>query len=68
MDTIFTQAEQDLENELVSQLIGQGYSQVAVTDEATMLANLKAQKLSQAAWLKAKIQEEPYEQKAFVLP
>ena len=37
------QPELVLENELVAQLIGQGYTQVAVTDEATMLANLKAQ-------------------------
>ena len=37
------QPEQVLENNLVAQLIGQGYTQVAVTDEATMLANLKAQ-------------------------
>ena len=38
-----TQPEQVLENELVAQLIGQDYTRVAVTDEATMLANLKAQ-------------------------
>ena len=38
-----TQPELVLENELVAQLIGQDYTQVAVTDEATMLANLKAQ-------------------------
>jgi type I restriction enzyme R subunit len=38
-----TQSEQVLENELVAQLIGQGYTKVAVTDEASMLANLKAQ-------------------------
>lgn len=38
-----TQLEQVLENELVAQLIGQGYTRVAVTDEASMLANLKAQ-------------------------
>ena len=38
-----TQPELVLENELVAQLIGQGYTKVAVTDEATMLANLKAQ-------------------------
>lgn len=38
-----TQPELVLENELVAQLIGQGYTQVAVTDEATMLANLKTQ-------------------------
>ena len=38
-----TQPEQVLENELLAQLIGQGYAQVAVTDEVTMLANLKAQ-------------------------
>jgi len=38
-----TQAEQVLEDQLVSQLIGQGYAQVAVSDETSMLANLKAQ-------------------------
>ena len=38
-----TQSEQVLEDQLVAQLIGQSYGQVAVTDEATMLANLKAQ-------------------------
>jgi len=38
-----TQPEQMLENELVAQLIGQDYKRVAVTDEASMLANLKAQ-------------------------
>lgn len=37
------QSELVLENELVAQLIGQGYAPVAVTDEATMLGNLKAQ-------------------------
>ena len=43
MITPITQPEQVLEDELVAQLVGQGYAQVAVTDEATMLANLKAQ-------------------------
>ncbi|MCB1065586.1 MAG: type I restriction endonuclease subunit R, partial [Verrucomicrobiae bacterium] len=38
-----TQPEQVLEDELVAQLIGQGYTRAAVTDEASMLANLKAQ-------------------------
>ena len=38
-----TQSEQVLEDELVGQLIGQGYTREAVTDEASMLANLKAQ-------------------------
>jgi type I restriction enzyme R subunit len=38
-----TQPELALENELVAQLIGQGYTPVAVTDEASMLANLKTQ-------------------------
>lgn len=38
-----TQPEQVLENDLVAQLIGLGCAPVAVTDEATMLANLKAQ-------------------------
>ncbi|MBE2283972.1 MAG: type I restriction endonuclease subunit R [Prosthecobacter sp.] len=39
----FTQPEQALENELVAQLVGQGFAKAAVTDEATMLANLKAE-------------------------
>jgi type I restriction enzyme R subunit len=45
MSTIIltTQPEQVLENELVAQLIGQGYARAAVTDEVSMLANLKAQ-------------------------
>lgn len=38
-----TEPEQALEDKLVAQLIGQGYTKVAVTDESTMLANLKAQ-------------------------
>ena len=38
-----TEPEQVLEDKLVAQLIGQGYTKVAVTDEASMLANLKAQ-------------------------
>lgn len=38
-----TQAEQVLEDALVAQLLGMGYTRAAVTDEATMLANLKAQ-------------------------
>ena len=38
-----TQSEQVLEDGLVAQLVGQGYTKVAVTDEASMLANLKAQ-------------------------
>jgi type I restriction enzyme R subunit len=38
-----TQPEQMLEDELVAQLVGQGYERVSVTDEASMLANLKAQ-------------------------
>jgi type I restriction enzyme R subunit len=38
-----TQPEQVLEDEMVAQLIGQGYTRAAVTDEASMLANLKAQ-------------------------
>ena len=37
------QPEQALEDGFVAQLIGQGYTRVAVTDEASMLANLKAQ-------------------------
>jgi type I restriction enzyme R subunit len=41
--TIPLQSEQALEDALVAQLIGLGYAQVAVTDEASMLANLKAQ-------------------------
>lgn len=38
-----TQSEQVLEDNLVAQLVGQDYEQVAVTDEVAMLANLKAQ-------------------------
>jgi type I restriction enzyme R subunit len=38
-----TQPEQELENQLVAQLSAQEYALVAVTDEASMLANLKAQ-------------------------
>ena len=38
-----TQPEQVLEDELVSQLVSLGYAKVAVTNEASMLANLKAQ-------------------------
>lgn len=38
-----TQPEQVLEDQLVAQLVAQGYARVTVTDEATMLANLKAQ-------------------------
>jgi type I restriction enzyme R subunit len=41
--TPITQPEQVLEDQLVAQLIGQGYTRAAVTDEATILANLKAQ-------------------------
>ena len=43
MISIPTQLEQILEDNLVSQLIGQDYTEAAVTDEASMLANLKAQ-------------------------
>ena len=38
-----TQPEHILENELVEQLIGLGYSRAPVTDEASILANLQAQ-------------------------
>jgi len=38
-----TQPEQVLEDQLVTQLIAQGYTRAAVTDETSMLANLKAQ-------------------------
>ena len=38
-----TQPEQELENELVAQLVNQNYARVSVTDEASMLSNLKAQ-------------------------
>jgi type I restriction enzyme R subunit len=38
-----TQPEQALENELVAQLVGLGFAKAAVNDEATMLANLKAE-------------------------
>lgn len=37
-----TQPEQVLEDALVAQLVGMSYARAAVTDEATMLANLKA--------------------------
>ncbi len=44
MDIIpITQPELILENELVAQLTAQGYASAAVTDEASMLANLKGQ-------------------------
>jgi len=45
MNTILplTQPEQALENELAAQLVGLGFAKAAVTDEATMLANLKAE-------------------------
>ncbi len=39
----FTQPEQVREDELVAQLLAQGYTRAAVTDEASMLANLKEQ-------------------------
>ena len=38
-----TQSEQVLEDNLVAQLVEQGFAKVAVTDEGAMLANLKAQ-------------------------
>jgi type I restriction enzyme, R subunit len=38
-----TQSEQVLEDELVTKLVGQGYSRVMVTNEASMLKNLKEQ-------------------------
>ena len=38
-----TQSEQVLEDGLVAQLIGQGYTRASVTDEESMLANLKTQ-------------------------
>ena len=38
-----TQPEQVLEDELVAQLMAHGYTRTAVTNEASMLANLKAQ-------------------------
>ena len=41
--TLPLQPEQVLEDELVAQLVGQNYEKVAVTDETSMLANLKAQ-------------------------
>ena len=37
------QPEQVLEDELVTQLLGQGYDRATVTDETSMLANLKAE-------------------------
>ena len=41
--TATTQTEQVLEDNLVAQLTTQGYSRADVTDEASMLANLKSQ-------------------------
>jgi type I restriction enzyme R subunit len=41
--TVRLQPEQALEDNLVAQLIDQGYERAAVTDEASMLANLKTQ-------------------------
>lgn len=38
-----TQPEQVLENQLIEQLSNQGYAKVSIPDEATLLANLKAQ-------------------------
>ncbi|MFC4996038.1 hypothetical protein [Rubritalea tangerina] len=38
-----SKSEQKLENELVAQLVAQGYEKVAVVDEASLLANLKTQ-------------------------
>ena len=38
-----TEPEQVLEEKLVAQLVGQGFDRAAVTDEESMLANLKAQ-------------------------
>lgn len=43
-----TQSEQVLEDALVAQLIGQDYTRAAVTDDASMLANLKTQKPTQS--------------------
>ena len=42
-DLHLTQSELALENELLAQLTGLGYAPVAVTDEPSMLANLKSQ-------------------------
>ncbi|MBU2921501.1 type I restriction endonuclease subunit R [Winogradskyella psychrotolerans] len=38
-----SQPEQVLENQLIEQLSNQGYTKVSIPDEATLLANLKAQ-------------------------
>jgi len=38
-----SQSEQELEDNLIEQLIAQGYTRASVTDEVSMLANLKAQ-------------------------
>ncbi|TXD48672.1 type I restriction endonuclease subunit R [Polaribacter sp. IC073] len=38
-----TQPEQVLENQLIEQLSNQGYTKVSIPDEASLLANLKAQ-------------------------
>ena len=41
--TVTLQTEQVLEDKLVAQLIGKGYTKVTVIDEASMLANLKTE-------------------------
>ena len=38
-----TQSEQTLENNLIAQLVDMGYERVAVSDEASMVANLRVQ-------------------------
>ena len=38
-----TQPEQILENQLVGQLSTLGYAKIKITDEATLISNLKAQ-------------------------
>lgn len=38
-----TESEQTLENNLLRQLVGQGYERVVVRDEAELVANLKRQ-------------------------
>ncbi len=40
---VFTQSEQRLEDDLVAQLIGLDYKRAHVTDETSLLTNLKTQ-------------------------
>ncbi|WP_435235279.1 type I restriction endonuclease subunit R [Psychromonas sp. PT13] len=55
------QAEQVLEDNLVTQLVGLGYKQAAITDEQSLLANLKLQ-LEKLNHLKAPLTENEFKQ------